>query len=289
MAYIYKITNIITGKVYIGETVRSISARWKQHKSRAKDLNYKEYLYNSIRKYGIENFVIDEIEKCSNDERYERESYWIKEYNSLAPNGYNLVLSQIGLRYESIDTILQLWEEGYSIKRISETVHSSVKTISTLLKENGISEDKILQRRSNSVGKRSSKKVNQYDLHGNLLKVWNSASEAALNLGLNNASISKCCKGNILTYYGYIWQYEVDDEIEERIEILSSKAKTGKNKKTIFCKDKEGHFIKEYESASAAGREFGVSHAGIAYAARNGTMAYGYYWEYRKEGDVYEN
>lgn len=52
MAFIYKITNLITNKVYIGETNRTISIRWSQHKMRAKDESYTEYLYLSMRKYG---------------------------------------------------------------------------------------------------------------------------------------------------------------------------------------------------------------------------------------------
>ena len=55
MSYIYKITNLITNKSYIGETNRTVSIRWAQHKIRAKDVNNTEYLYNSIRKYGINN------------------------------------------------------------------------------------------------------------------------------------------------------------------------------------------------------------------------------------------
>lgn len=93
MAFIYKITNLITNKVYIGETNRTISIRWTQHKMRAKDESYTEYLYLSMRKYGAENFIVEEVEECDPEVRFERETFYILKYNSLAPNGYNLVLS----------------------------------------------------------------------------------------------------------------------------------------------------------------------------------------------------
>ena len=50
----------------------------------------------------------------------------------------------------------------------------------------------------------------------------------------------------------------------------------GKNTKAILCLNEQKEVVKEYESASAAGRDFGVAHAGIAYAARSGGKAYGY-------------
>ena len=61
MAYIYKITNNINGKVYIGETTRTVQIRWNQHKTRARNTQFTEYLYNAMRKYGIENFSAEEV------------------------------------------------------------------------------------------------------------------------------------------------------------------------------------------------------------------------------------
>lgn len=55
----------------------------------------------------------------------------------------------------------------------------------------------------------NSKKVNQYDLDGNLIKKWNSILSAEKNLEINRASvnISACCKNKIKTAYGYKWEY----------------------------------------------------------------------------------
>ena len=96
MSFIYKITNKINGKMYIGETNRAINVRWRQHKSRAKDSQYTEYLYQAMRKYGIENFTIECLEQCCPEERFHKETDYIILYDTLAPNGYNLVLSQDG-------------------------------------------------------------------------------------------------------------------------------------------------------------------------------------------------
>ena len=85
---IYKITNKINGKVYIGQTTKTLEWRWKHH------CNVKScctYLRKALDKYGVENFTIEQIDSAvTQDELNEKERYWIKHYNSLAPNGYNL-------------------------------------------------------------------------------------------------------------------------------------------------------------------------------------------------------
>lgn len=283
MAFIYKITNLITNKVYIGETNRTISIRWKQHKSRAKDPAYTEYLYLSMRKHGIENFIIEEIEQCLPEERFNRETFYILQYNSLAPNGYNLVLSQNGPTPEMMNIALSYWNDGLSIIGISNKLHMNVKTISVYLKTLGITQEEIFARRVKNIGMYSSKEVNQYNLQGELINEWPSASEAAKKLSLNVASITKSCTGNLLTYNDCIWQYKNSDNIEEIILEVSTKKKIGKNKKTVIQLNSNKEIVQTFESASAAGRHFNKAHTAIANAARNGTMAYGYYWKYEGE------
>lgn len=87
---IYKITNKINDKVYIGQTTNLLSNRIQQHENEAfrqhKYSNRK--LYRAIREYGIKNFEITEIEKIPKEELDEREKFWINYYNSYY-NGYN--------------------------------------------------------------------------------------------------------------------------------------------------------------------------------------------------------
>lgn len=89
MSYIYKITNNINGKIYIGKTMRSIKQRWKEHLANIKKEECKNRpLYRAINKYGVENFSIEKIEECSDIILSDREKYWIEYYNSFK-NGYN--------------------------------------------------------------------------------------------------------------------------------------------------------------------------------------------------------
>lgn len=66
MGYIYLITNKINNKKYVGKTTKSIKERWEEHlKDSKKEKCEIRPLYRAIRKYGIENFTIEEIEKCN--------------------------------------------------------------------------------------------------------------------------------------------------------------------------------------------------------------------------------
>ena len=86
---IYKITNTINKKVYIGQTVRALRKRWWEHK---KDSETSELpLYRAMRKYGPENFTIEEIDGAnSQSELNYIELHHIYLFNSISPNGYNL-------------------------------------------------------------------------------------------------------------------------------------------------------------------------------------------------------
>lgn len=90
--YIYKITNNINNKCYVGQTVRTVDIRYKEHFTKySKNSKYKSALYNAMEKYGKENFSVNTIEECDClSNLNEREIFWIKELNTLAPNGYNL-------------------------------------------------------------------------------------------------------------------------------------------------------------------------------------------------------
>ena len=88
MIGIYKITNLINGKVYIGQSVQ-IEKRWQNHKCAAK--KEEGHLYKAMRKYGLENFKFEVIEECQKQELNDREVFWISYYNSIDPDkGYNL-------------------------------------------------------------------------------------------------------------------------------------------------------------------------------------------------------
>lgn len=79
MGYIYCITNLINGKRYVGKTAYSIEKRFKEHCSDfCKRRCEKRPLYDAMNKYGIENFIVEELEYVEDDSKLsDKEIYWI--------------------------------------------------------------------------------------------------------------------------------------------------------------------------------------------------------------------
>lgn len=116
---IYKITNIKTGKVYIGKTTKSLNDRLQGHINNAdKGNNFKLSL--AIRKYGKENFIIEPIDFAeTRDELNEKEVYYISEYKSLE-DGYNMTIGG-----EGGNTYIDKSDE--EMKTISEKISTALR------------------------------------------------------------------------------------------------------------------------------------------------------------------
>ncbi len=108
--YIYKITNLINNKIYIGQTTKKIEQRLNKHVSEAKceieGTRPNNYFHNALNKYGVENFKIEIIEEVrTRQELNFKEDYWIKYYNATDKYiGYNLMTGGISGK-KSIDTL----------------------------------------------------------------------------------------------------------------------------------------------------------------------------------------
>lgn len=89
MKAIYKITNKLNNKCYIGQSNNPVR-RWNKHKNciNNNDDVSKSAIHDAIRKYGVENFDFTIIGWF--DDYNNKEKYYIKYYNSLVPNGYNI-------------------------------------------------------------------------------------------------------------------------------------------------------------------------------------------------------
>jgi len=86
---VYIATNKITGKSYIGQTIKDLSIRKSNHISEARRSSF--YFHQSLSKYGKDSFSWEVLEYCdSKEELDEMEFHYIKQYNTLRPGGYNL-------------------------------------------------------------------------------------------------------------------------------------------------------------------------------------------------------
>lgn len=90
MGYIYKITNTVNNKVYIGQTIRTIEERYQRHLSEARRHTNRP-LYDSMNHYGYDKFKVEQLVEAPDERLNELEAFYIAEYNSTDPAiGYNL-------------------------------------------------------------------------------------------------------------------------------------------------------------------------------------------------------
>lgn len=175
MAYIYKVTNKLNGKIYIGKTLSSIEERWKQHcwDSR-KESKEKRPLYAAIRKYGEENFFVEQVEECSDSMVNEREIYWIEWYGSFK-YGYNATLGGDGKHYLDYDLICEVYNQTQNMKETAQICGCHPDSVNNILMERKIQKTTTQE----IIRKRDSKMINQYDLADSYLRTFSSLSDAA--------------------------------------------------------------------------------------------------------------
>lgn len=84
---IYKLTNTKNNKVYIGQTKNSLRKRIIAHITHSKNntKSKKHHLQFALQKYGYDNFQIDIVEVCKQEQLNEREIFWISYYHSTDP------------------------------------------------------------------------------------------------------------------------------------------------------------------------------------------------------------
>ncbi len=203
MAYIYKITNDVNEKIYIGKTEYSIEKRFKEHcRDAFKERNEKRPLYAAMRKYGIEHFFIEEIEKTSNPE--ERECYWIEYYGSFK-YGYNATLGGDGRHYKDYDLVVSLYNEGKTVTEISKILNYDSKTCRNALDRANIQSSD----RKKRADQNKYQPIIQLDKDTNeIIQIFPSIKAAYDSLGKQHSGhIASVCKGERKTAYGYKWKY----------------------------------------------------------------------------------
>jgi group I intron endonuclease len=212
MAYIYKITNNINGKVYIGKTENTNpEKRWEEHK---KDYQRRDYekrpLYSAMNKYGINNFIFEILEETNTPE--DREIEYIKQYNSYVgfenSNGYNATLGGDGKKYIDETAVISLYleKERISMAEVAKELGIHSDTVAKILKNNNIEIKSTTITRGYGIYQ-IDKETN------NIIHVFVSTREAARELGnpRYRQHIEEVCKGLRKSAYGYKWKY-VDKE-----------------------------------------------------------------------------
>ena len=144
---IYKITNKLNGKVYIGQTIKSLKERFEKHcwgTTEKDQYHLNMAIKKAIRKYGKENFTIELIEEVETTKLDEREVYWISFYDSYN-KGYNCTLGgQNGatrstkLSWTEENEVIEAKYLGFSIKEIEEVYGIDRTTVHNIFKRHNL-------------------------------------------------------------------------------------------------------------------------------------------------------
>jgi group I intron endonuclease len=158
---IYKVTNRINGKSYIGQSVRTLSERKKEHlKTALKMRDGKNYFHCAIVEYGEEIFEWEILDRCDNQQKLnELEKFYIKKFNTTDNRfGYNGSEGGQGENKEKkLVSLIKNWPKG-------------VVKVSSLLGHKGYSKD--LLRRYIKSGWLESLGYGAYKLAGDSIDWW---------------------------------------------------------------------------------------------------------------------
>lgn len=220
MIGIYKIENIVNGKVYVGQSI-NIEQRWYNHKNELNGNRHCNlYLQNAWNKYGKDSFVFSVLEQCELNNIDEKEIYWIELYDSLNPDkGYNLTAGGQG-------THGHIWSE---------------------------------EQRYNHFLASKSEPILQFDLNGNLIERWRSSAYASRELNIPVSGIRNCVKKDEKYYkcHDYIW---ISEELynEKGFDINQYIKDHFSEREPIFQFDYYGNLVKVWESTLEIIKFFGL-------------------------------
>ena len=286
MGYIYLITNFTNGKRYVGQTVNPIHYRWNKHIEEAYSGNKSNsLLHRAIIKYGASNFGISILEECADAELNEKEKNYIKQYNTYYTydKGYNMTWGGEGVTKYSDDEILYLWNQGYRNCEIARLLGAKDTTISLRIQS-------LVGGNAAQARRADSRKISiiQYDLQGNYIKDWESASIAEKELNLSQGSISRCCNKQRTNSGNFLWKKSSDDTPVE--ELMLNYAKSIKCC-AVDLIDDYGNIIKTYESGKAAELELGIARGRVSEVCngkygRKTANGYKFQWNYKVKREI---
>lgn len=217
---IYKIENILNGKIYIGQSIE-IERRWQKHLNANDDF----LIHKAIKKYGKENFKFSIIEECDASLLNEKECYWINFYNSIIPNGYNMIQggsNGMGLsrgikviQYSLNGDYIAEYDSANQASLITGIDHWSICACCRKeYKHAGNYQWRYIDDKEEVIplSIRTNFIVLQIDKNNNeIIAEFPSIKEASLKTGIASSTICNVCKGKGKTAGGFKWQYKYNN------------------------------------------------------------------------------
>ncbi len=199
MIGIYKITNP-KDKIYIGQTI-DFNRRVYQYKM----LNCKEQpkLYNSLKKYGFDNHIIELILQCDEIDLTFWERYYQELYNTIENDNLNcfLVTTEDKSGRHTEETKRKMSEAAKGKKKSAEHIAKLPQNQKGYKGKKRSEETKLKQSLNNG----KARKVYQYTKDNEFIKEWRNVTEAEKAYSINN--VSGVALGKLKTCGGFKWKY----------------------------------------------------------------------------------
>lgn len=300
MYIIYKITNKLNNKIYIGQTI-NFKKRMQEHLSLRKNIKIhkNQPIDLAINKYGKENFSFEIIDKAKNQEEIDiLEKKYIKKFNSLIPNGYNILKGGRNQRGAWNMRAIEVYDLNANYIETCESP-SEYARLHNEYSDGGIRDccngvnskhkDKIFKWKDDSKTivpyekpKSSRMKiVYQYDLYGNYLNSYESVTKASEITNTRRIGILNCTQGVQKSANNFQWSYEKKEKLETRKDLLNH-SKLNK----ILKLDDEKNIVKEYCTLAEAVLDMGFEKKKYKilwkYVNKNKKFN-GYYWQMQKK------
>ena len=263
MGYIYKITNKISKKCYIGVTKKETpEERWRCHIQTLKNNKGCPALKDAMASYGVENFKFEVLIICFDEDLYRFEIEYIKKYNSMVPNGYNILPGgQCGGGFKGKkhnEESIKKMVEG--VKKFREANPDHFETYRERHKE-------AMNKIDLSARLKNSEKFKKAKEEGRL------GAKSHKEGTLSNETKAKI-KESVTKYF--------QENGPNKCNIEKHRKAMAKSKgKPVIQYTKEGEFVKQYISIKDADRLSGVTDSNIRQVLRNNTKtAGGYIWKY---------
>lgn len=218
LAYVYVVRNTVNSFVYVGSTTSELDNRFRDH-CYASRRGIDTPFYDAIRSIGEDNFTIQLLEECDDSVRFERELYWVEEFNSL-DKGYNTELpcqpivvydlegSFIG-EYSTLG--MAVAELNLEIGGITANLRGVQHRIGryTVFYRDTFTDEELEERLNNirsSTQYRRGDPFNAYK-EGILIGTYTSKTECAKRLGLTSSKVGACLRGQYKRHKGYTFEY----------------------------------------------------------------------------------
>lgn len=220
---IYKITNIINNKIYIGGTINFYKRIYSHINRLRRNKHYNLKLQNSWNKYGESNFKFEILEHTTKSSVLILEQYYIDIYMPYLDNvGYNLdkIVRNYGFDVKKPNVKIP-WNKGKKLppswnkgKKLSDEHKKKLSESAKIRKRAPLSEETKLKislkqkgNLGNNYGKPTNrKKVYQFDLQGNFIKEYDFLFQVS-EYNFNPQKVSLVALGKAKTHKNYIWSY----------------------------------------------------------------------------------